>query len=188
MPAMTPTGHADVPDAALVVPPQDADGAQAPDGPEHADGGEAVLLRLVALIAEACFGAGLPRQLRRVQGARAGQRLRDAVEAALVQFLQALEGQLRLLRQQADLLPGAQIAVKFHGRSSLFLLLPAAGRRLTDRPGKGGAGGKAGRAGAGEQGSGKVRFGGRSVEFRKLDACGLQGGRPAPAGPGRGAR
>ena len=120
-------GHADVPDAALVVPPQDADGAQAPDGPEHADGGEAVLLRLVALIAEACFGAGLPRQLRRVQGARAGQRLRDAVEAALVQFLQALEGQLRLLRQQADLLPGAQIAVKFHGRSSLFLLLPAAG-------------------------------------------------------------
>ena len=119
--------HADVPDAALVVLPQDADGAQAPDGPEHADGGEAVLLRLVALIAEARFGAGLPRQLRRVQGARAGQRLRDAVEAALVQFLQALEGLLRLLRQQADLLPGAQIAVKFHGRSSLFLLLPAAG-------------------------------------------------------------
>lgn len=98
-----------------------------PDGPEHADGGEAVLLRLVALIAEARFGAGLPRQLRRVQGARAGQRLRDAVKAALVQFLQALEGLLRLLRQQADLLPGAQIAVKFHGRSSLFLLLPAAG-------------------------------------------------------------
>ena len=39
-----------------------------------------------------------------MQSARAGQRLRDAVEAALVQFLQALEGLLRLLRQQADLL------------------------------------------------------------------------------------
>ena len=39
-------------------------------------------------------------------GYRAGQRLRDAVKAALGQLLQALEGLLRLLRQQADLLPG----------------------------------------------------------------------------------
>ena len=50
------------------------------------------------------------------------------------------------------------------------------GRRLADRLSKGGAGGKAGRAGTGEQGSGKVRFGGRGIKFRKLDACGLQGG------------
>ena len=142
--------------------------------PEHADGGEAVLLRLVALIAEACFGAGL-----RASSAACRAPARDSASVMRSRPLWSVSAgpqaccaccasrrtscRARRSRSNSMVIPPCSFCFQRPGRCPHTASAKAvqAARQAERVP-----------VSRARQSS--FRWAG--VKFRKLDACGLQGG------------